>query len=118
MNPSFGGWTIVGIAAAVLIVAGIVLLIGYAAQRGLVHRELDGIVATDTVPGSVPVVRDRGSGRTLGAIGAVILVIGLGLGVLAAVGGWGDPGTATGPGTAPVDCAQSWSGCPQATPGP
>ena len=31
-----------GIAAAVAIVAGIVLLVAYAMRRGLVHRELEG----------------------------------------------------------------------------
>ncbi len=120
MPMSFGGWSILGIAAAVAIIAGIVLLIAYAAQRGLVDRELDGVVATETVPGTLPIASPRGHGRTLGMAGAAILGIGLVLGLLTAATGWG-AGTdlsGSGPGGAPVDCAQSWSGCPQATPGP
>jgi len=120
MPTSFGGWSILGIGAAVLIVAGVVLLIVYAAQRGLVHRELDGVVAAESVPGAAPAVRDRAAGRTLGVLGALTLGVGLALGLLTAVTGWG---TATdlsgsGPGGVPADCAQSWSGCPQATPLP
>lgn len=120
---SIGGWSILGIASAVLIAAGIVLLVVYAAQRGLVHRALDGVVATETAPVAVPAplgVQARDRGRTLGAVGAAMLAVGLVLGLLTALLGWGGAGSTsdTGPGAAPVDCAQSWSGCPQATPGP
>jgi hypothetical protein len=120
MSMSFGGWSILGVTAAVAIIAGIVLLIAYAAQRGLVHRELDGVVATETVPGTLPPSRQPGRGRTLGMAGAAILGIGLVLGLLTAITGWGQATdlSGSGPGGAPVDCAQSWSGCPQATPGP
>jgi len=120
MPTSLGGWSILGITAGITIIAGIVLLIAYAAQRGLVDRELDGVVAVESTEGA-PVPARRGShGRTLGMAGATLLGIGLVLGLLTAITGWG---TATdlsgaGPGGAPVDCAQSWSGCPQATPGP
>ena len=120
MSMSFGGWSILGIAAAVAIIAGIVLLVAYAAQRGLVDRELDGVVAAETAPGTLPLARQRGHGRTLGMAGAAILGIGLVLGLLTAITGWGETTdlSGSGPGGAPVDCAQSWSGCPQSTPGP
>src|SRR5512141_2766948 len=120
MSMSFGGWSVLGIAAAVLIVAGIVLLIAYAVERGLVHRELDGTVASDGATGTLPDAHVRGSGRTLGVVGAVALVVGLLLGLLSAVTGWGGMGTGlgVGPGTGPRDCAQSWNGCPQVTPAP
>lgn len=122
MSMSFGGWSLLGIAAAVLIVAGIVLLIAYAVERGLVHRELDGTVAADTA-GSVPVARLTGSSggaRTLGLVGAVLLTVGLVLGLLTAVTGWGGAGFGgtSGPGIGPGDCAQSWAGCPQTTVAP
>ena len=120
MPMSFGGWSILGIAAAVAIIAGIVLLIAYAAQRGLVDHKLDGVVAAEFAPGTRPLQRPPGHGRTLGMAGAAILGIGLVLGVLTAVTGWGGATdlSGSGPGGAPVDCAQSWNGCPQATPGP
>lgn len=122
MSMSFGGWSVLGIAAAVLIVAGIVLLIAYAVERGLVHRELDGTVAADTA-GPVPVARVPGSSggaRTLGLVGAVLLAIGLVLGLLAAITGWGGAGFGgmMGPGIGPNDCARSWNGCPQVTVAP
>ena len=122
MSMSLGGWSVLGIAAAVLIVAGIVLLIAYAVERGLVHRELDGTVAADTA-GSVPSVRVPGSSggaRTLGLVGAVLLAVGLVLGLLTAVTGWGGAGFGglMGPGNGPGDCAQSWNGCPQTTVAP
>lgn len=115
MPMSFGGWSILGIVAAVAIVAGIVLLIVYAAQRGLVHRELDGVVAAEE-PGLLVPPAARPASRTLGTIGAVTLAVGLALGLLTAMTGWGTAGGVGGPGVAPNDCAQSWSGCPQATP--
>ena len=122
MSMSFGGWSVLGIAAAVLIVAGIVLLIAYAVERGLVHRELDGTVATDTA-GSVQTAHVPGSSggaRTLGLVGAVLLAVGLVLGLLTAVSGWGGAvfGGLMGPGIGPGDCAQSWNGCPQTTVAP
>lgn len=117
MPLSLGGWSILGIGAAVAIVAGIVLLVTYAIQRGLVHRELDGVdpeAAPDAAPASA-----APASRTLGTAGAIVLVAGLALGLLSAVTGWGGTGTTgAGPGTGPNDCAQSWSGCPQATPAP
>jgi hypothetical protein len=118
---SFGGWSILGIGAAVTIVAGIVLLVVYAARRGLVHRELDGVVAEPAAAvadGQAVASRGR-QGRTLGAAGAALLAVGLALGLLSAMTGWGtSDGIGSGPGAGPVDCAQSWSGCPQATPVP
>lgn len=120
MTMSFGGWSVLGIAAAVAIVAGIVLLIAYAVERGLVHRELDGTVTADGTAGTLPDPHAHGSGRTLGVVGAVALAVGLALGLLSAVTGWGGAGFGglMGPGARPVDCAQSWNGCPQATVAP
>jgi hypothetical protein len=117
----FTGWSPAGILALIAIAAGIVLLIAYAVQRGLVHRELEGI-ETAAEPGTevapAVVAPPRGS-RTLGMAGAVLLVVGLGLGAVAALGNWtaGDAATG-GPGPAPADCAQSWDGCPKATQNP
>ena len=121
MSMSLGGWSVLGIAAAVLIVAGIVLLIAYAVERGLVHRELDGTIATDA--GSAPAAHAPGStggARTIGLAGAVVLAVGLVLGLLTAVGGWAGAGFGgtSGPGIGPGDCAQSWAGCPQVTVAP
>lgn len=128
MTESLGGWTAAGIVAAIAITAGIVLLVVYAVQRGLVARELDGtdeqaaaMAADDptmvTVPATrVPAARRRAS-RPLGAIGALLLVVGLGLGAVTALGAWGTNGpNANGPGAVPADCAQTWNGCPKATP--
>jgi hypothetical protein len=125
MTLSLGGWSALGIAAAICIVAGIVLLVAFAAGRGLVHRELDalepdpGIDAPPAGVGSGP-TGNRDASRTLGIAGAALLVVGLVLGLASAVAGWDNGGSATGggPGAAPLDCAQSWNGCPQATPGP
>ncbi len=120
MPMSFGGWSVLGIASAVTLIAGIVLLVAYAVQRGLVHRELDGTVPEGGPADTVATAQAPDRGRTLGMVGAAALSVGLVLGLLAAVAGWGNAGPAggTGPGTGPVDCAQSWSGCPQATPRP
>lgn len=111
------GWGIMGIASAAAIVAGIVLLVVYALQRGLVDRELDGTDVDDADPDAGPGARAPRS-RTLGTTGAIILAVGLGLGLLSALGGWSGGTTGTGPGSGSGDCAQSWSGCPQATPVP
>ena len=116
MNLGFGGWGVTGIAAAIAIVAGIVLLIAYAVRRGLVDRDLDGTIAAEgsaasTVqPGVDRAASPPGSSRLLGATGATILAVGLVLGLVSAILGWGGSGGAAG-------CAQSWNGCPQATAG-
>jgi hypothetical protein len=117
MNLSLAGWSPIGIGAAILIVIGIVLLVAYALRRGLDRGELEGMDAEpDLVArGDAPPARvARDASRTLGAVGATVLVLGLALGVVAAGGGWGTA-EAQGPGTAPQDCAQGWNGCPQAT---
>ena len=121
MPAPFAGWSPAGIVALIAIVAGIVLLVAYAVQRGLVHRELEGIeTAGDPGTTAAPAVaaQPRRS-RTLGMVGAIVLVVGLALGAVAALGTWttGDA-TTGGPGLAPADCAQSWDGCPKATPNP
>ena len=121
MPAPFTGWSPAGIVALIAIVTGIVLLVAYAVQRGLVHRELEGIeTAADPGTEAAPVISapPRRS-RTLGMVGAIALVVGLALGAVAALGNW-TPGDATtgGPGLAPADCAQSWDGCPKATPNP
>jgi hypothetical protein len=121
----FAGWSPIGIAAFAAIVAGIVLLVVYAVQRGLVHHDLEGI-EVEPVPGAEPAdtPSTRGTAparrsRTLGTLGATLLVAGLALGLISAASGWGGGDAATGgPGPAPQDCAQSWEGCPRATPAP
>jgi predicted permease len=121
MNLTVTGWSLTGIAAAILIAAGILLLVVYAFRRGLHHRELDGTDPESQLEaaasGSTGSASIRDASRNMGAAGAVILVLGLALGVIAATGGWGTQQTA-GPGTAPQDCAQTWNGCPQATVAP
>jgi hypothetical protein len=116
----FAGWSSIGIAALVAIVAGIVLLVAYAVGRGLVHRELEGIdepaISGDVAPGAPSGPPQRS--RALGALGAALLVLGLALGVISATGGWVTGTVAGGPGAAPNDCAQAWGGCPKATPNP
>jgi hypothetical protein len=118
MPMSLGGWSVLGVLAAATIVAGIVLLIVYAARRGLVHRELDGTFA-ELPQGAPPAVQAGGEARTLGVIGAALLAVGLVLGLVVTVAGWGGAGwiMGGGPGEHPENCAQSWSGCPQANPG-
>lgn len=119
MSMSFGGWTVLGIAAAVAIVAGVALLIAYAIERGLVHRELDGAIGAEA-PATAALPRSGEGARTIGLLGAVLLAVGLVLGLLTAITGWDGAGSggAQGPGAAPGDCAQSWAGCPQATVAP
>ncbi len=114
----FAGWSPIGIAALLTLAAGIALLVVYAAQRGLVDRELEGIEATPDAgveaPTATSVPRQRS--RTLGAIGALLLVAGLALGAVAAVGSWSTGNASGSNGTLPTDdCAQSWDGCPKAT---
>lgn len=128
MSESLGGWTPAGMVAGIAIAAGIVLLVVYALQRGLVSRELDGtdeeaaaMAADDptlvTVPATPAPAPRRRASRPLGAIGALLLIVGLGLGAMTALGAWGTNGpNANGPGAAPADCAQAWNGCPKATP--
>jgi hypothetical protein len=112
----FAGWSPIGIAALITLVAGIALLVVYAVQRGFVHRELEGIEAgpdPGTESPARPSMPARRS-RTLGLLGALLLVVGLGLGAAAAVGTW-SAGGASGAGLPPDDCAQSWDGCPKST---
>lgn len=108
-------WPLSGVLAAILIVVGIALLIAYAVRRGLMRSDLPDTIATAEVPttGPAPAAERASQSRTLGALGAVVLVVGLALGVFTAVaGGWGSTGSATG---ADGGCAQSWNGCPQVT---
>lgn len=123
--PTFAGWSLLAIASAAAIVAGTLLLAAYALRRGIVHRELDGTIEPETdlrtveaPPAGAAAMARPGDARILGTAGAVLLAVGLGLGLLGAITGWGSPGSSTtgGPGQAPVDCAQTWEGCPQATP--
>jgi hypothetical protein len=108
-------WPITGVLAAIAIAVGIILLVAYAVRRGLVQGDLPDAIATDEVPtsGPAPVAGTAQQSRALGAAGALILVVGLALGVVTALGGWG--GTAGSSGDGSGGCAQSWNGCPQAT---
>jgi hypothetical protein len=124
MTENAGGWSPAGIASAIAIVAGIVLLMVYARQRGLLGGELDGsdenataMAAEDPTMPRPP--RRSTASRPVGTLGAILLVAGLALGTLTALGAWGTNGpAATGPGGQAPDCAQTWSGCPKATPNP
>jgi hypothetical protein len=106
-------WPLTGILAAIAIAVGIVLLIVYATRRGFVNRDLPDTIASAEVPtgGPAPVAEPPQRPRTLGAVGAAILIVGLALGLVTAVTGWGGAGS----GTTGTDCAQSWNGCPQVT---
>jgi hypothetical protein len=127
------GWSPAGIVSLVAIVAGIVLLVVYAVRRGMFTRELDGTdeaaaaqaaddptaAAAAQVPSTPPAraARRANAGRPLGILGAILLVIGLGLGVMVATGTWGGGGTTPPSGTSGQDdCAAGWEGCPKATP--
>jgi hypothetical protein len=106
-------WPLSGVLAAILIAVGIVLLVIYAMRRGFVNRDLPDTIATAEVPtsGPAPSGESAQKPRTLGSLGALVLVAGLVLGLLTAFTGWSGTGT----GTSSKDCAQSWSGCPQVT---
>jgi hypothetical protein len=106
-------WPLSGVLAAVAIVVGIVLLVIYAVRRGLMNRDLPDTIETAEVPtaGPAPSAEPASQPRTLGALGAAILIVGLALGLVTAVGGW----TGSGTGSSGTDCAQSWNGCPQVT---
>ncbi len=125
--PTIAGWSLLAIAAVIAIAAGIVLLAAYALRRGVVHRELHGTVESEGEPQAVAAASTEVSAtaspeaaRTLGVAGAVLLAVGLGLGVVGVATGWGvSESSATGlPGQPPADCAQTWEGCPQETPVP
>jgi hypothetical protein len=123
--PTIAGWSLLAIASAVTVVLGVAILVDYALRRGLVHRELDGTTGPETDPRTVephpgPPGRRAGDVRTEGVIGTLLLLVGLGLGLVTLIGGWSGAGSSVsgGPGVAPTDCAQSWAGCPQATPLP
>lgn len=107
-------WPLSGVLAAILIVVGVALLIVYAVRRGLVHDDLPDTIATAEVPtsGPAPTSEPAHAPRALGAAGALILVVGLALGVVTALGGWGGGGSG---GNGNTDCAQSWNGCPGVT---
>lgn len=106
-------WPIIGVLAAILIVVGIALLVLYAVRRGLVDRDLPDTIDSDAVPtsGAAPAAQPAQRPRSLGALGALVLIVGLVLGIAAfAAGGLGSGTATTG-----QDCAQSWNGCPQVT---
>jgi hypothetical protein len=106
-------WPLSGVLAAILIVVGVAMLVLYAVRRGFMHGDLPDTIATDEVPtsGPAPAREAAGKPRTLGALGAFMLVIGLVLGLFTAMSGWSGTGT----GASSTDCAQSWNGCPQVT---
>ena len=106
-------WPLSGVLAAILIVAGIALLVLYAVRRGFMQGELPDTIATDEVPtsGPKPTRESAQKPRTLGALGAFLLVLGLVFGLFTAFSGWGGTGT----GASGANCAQSWDGCPQVT---
>ena len=124
MTVSFAGWSPVGIVALIAIVAGIVLLVAYAVQRGLVHRELDGIETPPREPeGTMPAAAGAAAAasRTLGIAGCDrCWSSGLALGAIAAVVSWatGDA-TTGGPGPRPARTAPSpGTAARKATPNP
>lgn len=104
-------WPVSGVLAAIAIVIGIVLLIVYAVRRGFMHADLPDTIPSGEVPvtGPAPTAEPPQTPRALGAAGAAILVVGLVLGVVTALGGWGSGAGGAG------GCAQSWNGCPQVT---
>lgn len=110
MNP-----TITGVLAAVLIVAGIALLVVYAMRRGLVHKDLPDTIATAEVPTSAqaPTGEPASQPRTLGAVGVLVLIVGLALGAVTAMNTGAGAGAGTG--GSGSDCAAGWAGCPGTT---
>ena len=104
---------------AVTIVAGIICLAAYAVRRGLFHRALEDTADEPpgtTMSGPARVIAPR-AGRRLGIAGTALLAVGLLLGLLTAIAGWGNGPGGTGLfGIGPGSCAQGWLGCPQATP--
>lgn len=123
--PTIAGWSLLAIAAVIAVAAGIILLAVYALRRGVVNRELHGTVEGEAGPQELPAPSPEASAtaspegaRTLGLAGAVLLSVGLGLGVVGVATGWGvsESSATGGPGQPPTDCAQTWEGCPQATP--
>lgn len=120
MTLDLGDWSITGILAAIGIVAGSILLVAYAVRRGLVNRELDGTIEAEGPDGTMPAAAGAAAApsRALGLAGIIVLVAVLALGLVNIVSGPTAESSATGPGIPQVDCAQSWSGCPQVTPRP
>jgi hypothetical protein len=130
------GWSPAGIISLIAIVAGIVLLVVYAVRRGMFHGELDGTdeeavaqaahdptaaaaAARDGAARAGQPARRANAGRPVGVLGAVLLVVGLGLGIMVATGTWGGAGATPPSGTSgQQDCAAGWDGCPKATPQP
>ena len=121
MNMNIGGWSVTGVVALIAIIAGVVLLVVYAARRGFVHDDLDGTIESVEVPfsGPAPVIEAAARPRAIGVAGATLLVIGLALGLASAVFGWGGGfgGSVGDKSDQPGSCAGSWNGCPQVTPG-
>jgi hypothetical protein len=113
-------WSAVGMAAALAIVAGSVLLVVYAVRRGLVHRDLDGTIAEVGAEGTMPAAIGGAAApsRSLGIAGVILLVAGVVLGVATFVAAGTSALPGFGPGNPPTDCAQAWAGCPQPTANP
>lgn len=122
MLDAAGNLNIGAILAIAAIVAGLVLLGVYVVGRGLHTRELDGtddaaaaLAADDPTAERAPRPAPRSrSGRPIGALGALLLVVGLGLGALTLTSGSGT----SGPGAVPSDCLAGWNGCGVTTPKP
>jgi hypothetical protein len=110
------GWSPAGVLSLIAIIAGIVLLVVYAVRRGMFARELDG-TDEEAAAQAVQPPRRSGAGRPLGILGAILLGIGLALGIMVATGTWGGGGTVPPSGTSEQqECAANWEGCPKATP--
>lgn len=112
--------SIIAIAA---IVAGLVLLGVYVVQRGVTSRELDGtdeaaaaLAADDPTAVRAPRQAPRSrKGRPIGALGALLLVVGIAIFALGFASG---NGGSSGPGAVPSDCVAGWDGCGVTTPKP
>ncbi len=118
MSMNLAGWSPIGMGAALLIVVGVTLLVAFALMRGLPDVALDGAEAEPEPASPRPARARNRSSQPVGIIGALLLVAGLALGILSAAGGWGTSQTMRGPGADPLDCAQAWNGCPNATVAP